>query len=212
MNEFRPIQFKILPTIIKNLIIINVLVFFAQNVFTAPRFDFSIDDWFALHSLQSPLFKPWQLITHIFMHGSFNHILFNMFTLWMFGNVIENIWGEKRFLVFYFVCGLGAGLIHLIYLNFVNDLYSATLGASGAIAGIIAAFIYLFPNSLIYIYFLIPVKAKWLGILYFLYELYNGVFGSSSDTIAHWAHIGGGVIGLLLTYLWTKKRTFNRFN
>ena len=212
MNEFRPIQFKILPTIIKNLIIINVLVFFAQNVFTAPRFDFSIDDWFALHSLQSPLFKPWQLITHIFMHGSFNHILFNMFTLWMFGNVIENIWGEKRFLVFYFVCGLGAGLIHLIYLNFVNDLYSATLGASGAIAGIIAAFIYLFPNSLIYIYFLIPVKAKWLGILYFLYELYNGVFGSSSDTIAHWAHIGGGVIGLILTYLWTKKRTFNRFN
>ena len=212
MNEFRPIQFKILPTIIKNLIIINVLVFFAQNVFTAPRFDFSIDDWFALHSLHSPLFKPWQLITHIFMHGSFNHILFNMFTLWMFGNVIENIWGEKRFLVFYFVCGLGAGLIHLIYLNFVNDLYSATLGASGAIAGIIAAFIYLFPNSLIYIYFLIPVKAKWLGILYFLYELYNGVFGSSSDTIAHWAHIGGGVIGLLLTYLWTKKRTFNRFN
>ena len=204
MNELRPLRFQILPTIIKNLIIINVLVYLAQITFKMPRYDFSVDVWFALHAFNSPEFKWWQLITHIFLHGSFEHILFNMFTLWMFGNIIENIWGAKRFLIFYFICGIGAGIIQLIYLNYINDTSSETLGASGAIAGIIAAFMYMFPNSLIYIYFLFPVKAKWLGAIYFGYELYSGIVSKAGDDVAHWAHIGGAIIGLLIVIIWSK--------
>ena len=204
MNELRPLRFQILPTIIKNLIIINVLVYLAQITFKMPRYDFSVDGWFALHAFNSPEFKWWQLITHIFLHGSFEHILFNMFTLWMFGNIIENIWGAKRFLIFYFICGIGAGIIQLIYLNYINDTSSETLGASGAIAGIIAAFMYMFPNSLIYIYFLFPVKAKWLGAIYFGYELYSGIVSKAGDDVAHWAHIGGAIIGLLIVIIWSK--------
>lgn len=211
MNEFRPLRFQILPTIIKNLIIINVLVYFAQITFKVPRYDFSVDAWFALHAFNSAQFKWWQIITHIFMHGSFEHILFNMFTLWMFGNIIENIWGAKRFLLFYFICGIGAGIIQLIYLNYTNDIYSETLGASGAIAGIIAAFMYMFPNSLIYIYFLFPVKAKWLGAIYFGYELYSGIVSKTGDDVAHWAHIGGAIIGLILVAIFTKKNKRNSF-
>ena len=103
MNQFSPTRFEVLPTIIKNLLIINGLVFLAQNTFGGPMSSFSIENYFALHAWQSELYQPWQLITHMFLHGDFGHILGNMFALWMFGSILENVWGPKRFLLFYFL-------------------------------------------------------------------------------------------------------------
>ena len=165
MTEFRPSRFEILPVIIKNLLIINGLFYLAQITFPeSPTAIFSLEDLFALHAWQSELFKPWQLVTHLFMHGDFYHILGNMFALWMFGSVLENLWGSARFITFYLVCGLGAALIHLLFLNYeltplieefqtreklglINEavafkynqiINTATLGASGAVFGILA--------------------------------------------------------------------------
>jgi membrane associated rhomboid family serine protease len=275
MTEFRPSRFEILPPIIKNLLIINGLVFLAQNVFPGNAGGFSIDDTFALHAWQSELFKPWQLLTHLFMHGGFSHIFFNMLALWMFGSVLENLWGSKRFLTFYIICGLGAALIHLLFLSWelapaINDyaklaqvhmsgsgeeeaylkrfiekyhigfdpdfiqqlnsgpvsisrvfeevsfryqeikLNPGTVGASGAVFGILAAFGYLFPNTYLYVYMLIPVKAKWFVLFYGAVELYEGIKNSAGDNVAHWAHIGGALVGLLIVITWNKtnKKTF----
>ena len=273
MTEFRPSRFEILPAIVKNLLIINGLFFLAQNTLQGPTIGFSFENMFALHAWQSSLFKPWQLVTHMFLHGDFGHILGNMFALWMFGSVLENLWGSKRFLTFYLVCGLGAALIHLLFLswelmpiikdyaaifqshtnsnggqadaiiNFItrynlrfenteelitylrtnpgntelmsrifdqitayyhNNLNTATIGASGAVFGILAAFVYLFPNTYLYIYFLIPVKAKWIGILYFSFELFSAFRNSAGDHVARWAHIGGAIVGLLIVITWNK--------
>jgi membrane associated rhomboid family serine protease len=120
MTQFRPSSFQILPPVIKNLLIINGLMFFAQLTIKTTAFG-SLDDIFALHTFQSELFQPWQFITHMFMHGDFGHLFFNMFALWMFGSILENVWGQKRFLIFYFVCGFGAALCHMIALYFENQ-------------------------------------------------------------------------------------------
>ena len=119
MTEFRPSSFQILPAVIKNLLILNGLFFLAQN--TVGRELINMEDLFALHTWQSPLFRPWQFITHMFMHGNLGHIFGNMFALWMFGSILENLWGPKRFLTFYLVCGLGAALCHMIVLYFENE-------------------------------------------------------------------------------------------
>jgi len=231
MREFRPTRFEILPVVVKNLLIINGIVFLAQITFGDK---FNITDLFALHTWQSPLFKPWQFITHMFMHGNFGHILSNMFALWMFGSILENVWGPKRFLIFYLVCGLGAALCHMIVLYYDMQpvveafrmlpfdqqealLYSdrlklneATLGASGAVFGCLAAFGYLFPNTRIYIYFLFPLKAKWFVIIYAGFELLQAIQNSAGDNVAHVAHLGGALVGILLVYYWNKnnKKTF----
>ena len=118
MREFRPGSFQILPPVIKNLLIINGLIFLAYHPFTPGGGNQTIEDLFALHTWQSPLFRPWQLVTHLFLHGSWDHIIFNMFALWMFGSILENLWGPKKFLTFYFICGLGAALSHMIALYF----------------------------------------------------------------------------------------------
>ena len=280
MTEFRPGRFEILPAIVKNLLIINGLFFLAQNTLSGPNGFFDFEAIFALHGWQSSLFRPWQLITHMFLHGDFGHILGNMFALWMFGSILENLWGSKKFLTFYLVCGLGAALIHLLFLSYEfipltnayeaifrlhdtggaalnremisfiekynvrfenhqeiidnlrlnpadtvsssqmfdsltsyyqHNLNTATLGASGAVFGVLAAFVYLFPNTYIYIYFLIPVKAKWIGLLYFSYELIFALRNSAGDNVARWAHVGGAIVGLLIVMTWnkTKKKTFN---
>ena len=232
MTEFRPGSFQILPTIIKNLIIINGLIFLAQ--ITIPKSVINIEDLFALHTWQSPLFKPWQFITHMFLHGGWDHIIFNMFALWMFGSILENLWGPKRFLMFYIICGLGAAFCHMIALYYENqelinsfnsltlerqDYYrdafnqkinEATIGASGAVFGCLAAFGYLFPNTYIYLYFLFPIKAKWFVLFYAGYELYATIQSSAGDNVAHVAHLGGALVGFLLVYFWNKtnKRTF----
>lgn len=280
MTEFRPSRFEILPTIVKNLLIINGLFFLAQNTFKGPSVNFSIEDVLALHAWQSDLFKPWQLVTHMFLHGDLGHIFGNMFALWMFGSVLENLWGSKRFLTFYLICGLGAALIHLLFLSYelmplmkgyaaifqqhadggpyqadaminfisknklgepayrdqlinlirenpndaglMNKLFeqltvfyqsrinTSTIGASGAVFGVLAAFVYLFPNTYLYIYFLVPVKAKWIGLLYFGYEVFFALKNSAGDNVARWAHIGGAIVGLLIVMTWNKnnKKTF----
>lgn len=239
MTQFRPASYNSLPTIIKNLLIINGLVFLAQNTIAGPTSAFSFEDYFALHAFQSELFKPWQLITHMFLHGDLGHIFGNMLALWMFGSILENIWGPKQFLLFYFLCGVGAALIHLGILSYelmdATKTYReivtsslaqtaegidfiarykarvdvATLGASGAVFGILIAFVYLFPNTYIYIYFFIPMKAKWLGILYFSWELFFALKNSAGDNVARWAHVGGAIVGFILVYIW--KRRNRRF-
>lgn len=127
MTQFRPGRFEILPMVIKNLLIINVLVFLAQS--TIPKETFNFDDLFALHTRQSPLFKPWQFFTYMFLHGGWDHVLGNMFALWMFGATLENLWGPGRFLVFYIACGLGAALCHMGVLYFENEAMLAQLHA-----------------------------------------------------------------------------------
>lgn len=235
MAEFRPQGFGVLPVVIKNLLIINGLVFLAQLVLQKTG-GFSMENYFALHDVRSVFFRPHQLVSYMFLHSTtdFAHIIFNMFALWMFGSTLENYWGPKRFLIFYLLCGIGAGLMHLGVLYFENTkvieavsvlsyeeqesllydpLYkinTATLGASGSVFGCLAAFGYLFPNSLIYLYFLFPIKAKWFVIFYGAAELYLGVKNSAGDNVAHWAHLGGALIGFLLVLYWNKtnRRTF----
>lgn len=232
MTEFRPGSFQILPTAIKNLLIINVLVFLAQN-FVGNNLGFSFDDVFALHSWQSHLFKPWQFVTHLFMHGSIGHIFGNMFALWMFGSILENLWGPKRFITFYIACGLGAALCHMTVLYVENQhllqqfnalssieqsqyrealsqrIDEATLGASGAVFGCLAAFGFLFPNTYIYLYFFIPLKAKWFVIIYAGFELTQAIQNSAGDNVAHVAHLGGALVGILLVWFWNKKNQRN---
>lgn len=227
MADIRLRNFQAVPPVIKNLLIINILVFFAQMTFDNGRF-FDFEAMFALHDVHSVYFRPHQLVTHMFMHGDFTHLFFNMFALWMFGSMLENVWGSKRFLIFYMVSGLGAAVLHLAVLynqmepvmalfNQLPDteqaklLYSKqfkvnvpTVGASGAVFGCLAAFGYLFPNSLLYIYFLFPIKAKWFVILYAAMELWLGVQNSAGDNVAHWAHLGGALVGFLMVWYWNR--------
>ncbi|MFN4006738.1 MAG: rhomboid family intramembrane serine protease [Chitinophagaceae bacterium] len=255
MQQFRPTRFEILPLMVKNLLIINSIVFLAQNVTIGET---TINEWFALHTWQSPFFKPWQFVTHMFMHGNFEHLFSNMLALWMFGSILENLWGPKRFLTFYMICGLGAALCHMVVLYVGNEamlaafnnipihadsnninlvdflakydtfqqgdgsypyavmvrntiLAEATLGASGAVFGCLAAFAYLFPNTYIYLYFFIPVKAKWMVLLYAGFEFFAGIRNSAGDPVAHFAHLGGALVGFLLVYFWNKNNRKNFF-
>ncbi|MEI6349318.1 MAG: rhomboid family intramembrane serine protease [Bacteroidota bacterium] len=242
MQQYSPTGFKVLPPIVKNLLIINGLMFLATFAL-GNSMGIDLNDYLGLRYFESTFFKPYQLITYMFMHGNINHIFFNMFALWMFGSVIENYWGPKRFLIFYFVTGIGAGLmqmgvnyfeisqlkasmsaeqINLIlnegqsaileHKNFIDSsmahlnslMNSTTVGASGAVFGLLLAFGMLFPNSLIYMYFLFPIKAKWFVIGYGAIELYMG-FNGSTDGIAHFAHLGGMLFGLFLILYWKQK-------
>ena len=220
-NQFRPQGFSILPLVVKNLLIINGL-FYLATVAMDMVWHVDLSDYLGLHYIGASDFRPYQFVTYMFMHGNFAHIFFNMFALWMFGNTLENAWGPKRFLIFYFVCGIGAGLTqelvqyiqlsdiieHYQYVNLGNrsvtvDEYLnmlTTVGASGAVYGILLAFGMMWPNSRIYIYFAIPIKAKWFVIIYGLLELFSGF--SSVDNVAHFAHVGGMVFGLLLILYW----------
>lgn len=231
MTEFRPGGFQRIPPVIKNLIIVNALVWFAQITFDKIG-TFSMENVFALHDIHSSLFRPHQLITHLFLHdpSSILHLLFNMFALWMFGSILENLWGSKRFLIFYVLCGLGSAALHLAIVYHQNGqlLYAfnqldpasqqenielvqakineATLGASGAVFGCLAAFGYLFPNSEMFILPIpFPIKAKWLVLGYAGMELYLGIRNSAGDNVAHWAHLGGAVVGLALVVYWNRK-------
>jgi membrane associated rhomboid family serine protease len=227
MSDFRYYKPDAFPPVVKNLLIINVLVFLAQVTFQSNE-HFSIENMFALHDVRSVYFKPYQLLTHLFLHGSIGHIFFNMFALWMFGQTLENRFGSKRFLIFYFVSGLGAALLHLGVLYFdLQPVWEAfrslppeqqaeiaqspafkinveTVGASGAIFGCLAAFGYLFPNTMIYVYFLLPLKAKWFVLIYAGLELWMGIRNSAGDNVAHFAHLGGALAGFLLVLFWNK--------
>ncbi len=232
MAQFQPRGYRILPTVVKNLLIINVLVFLIQKV-SHGVFHFNIEQYLALHYWQSSLFQPYQIITSMFMHASIGHIFFNMFALWMFGAILENTWGPKRFLIFYVICGIGAAICFLasqtimfhnlpgsdVYgyavglnpfsiqhanIQVARFLYEPVLGASGAIFGLLVAFGVMFPNSLIYLYFFVPIKAKWFVIGYIALELYMGVTGSEVG-VAHFAHLGGALVGYLLMRYYKRK-------
>lgn len=187
--------------VVLNLIIINALVFVAQMVLDKTM---NFTDMIALYPYDSGLFKPYQLVTHMFAHGGFFHILFNMYALWMFGSVLERVWGAKRFLIFYLACGLGAAVAQM----FIGQ---PAIGASGAVMGLLAAFAYLFPNTQFYILpFPFPIKAKYMVAIYAAIDLFGGLHPGASDNIAHFAHLGGLVMGFILVIIWNKtdKKTF----
>jgi len=195
-------RFQRTTPVVLNLIIINALVYLVQSMFDGP--EEKISRVIALFPYKWPEFEPYQLVTHMFAHGGFFHLLFNMFVLWMFGSLLERAWGPKKFLIFYFVCGLAAGVAHLALEN------SPAVGASGAIMGLFAAFAYLFPNTELIIFPIpMPVKAKYAVAIMAAFDLFGGVYPSGSN-IAHFAHLGGLVMGFILVIYWNKtdKKTF----
>lgn len=205
--------FTLFPPVIKILLVSNVAIFLIFNLILSGfqtggvSVDLLITKYFALNPLTPVLFRdslgqvielsfyPWQLFTYMFLHGGFFHLLLNMFALWMFGVELENMWGQKRFMYYYLLCGVGAGLCNLLIAPLFTSV-GPTVGASGAIYGILVAFGYLFPDRSIYIYGIIPVKAKYLVIFYMLLEVF-AVAGGTDSQIAHMAHLGGGVVGLI---------------
>lgn len=196
-------RLQVTTPIVLNLIIINGLVFIAQLFLDKTM---GLTDKLALYPYGSGLFKPYQLVSHMFAHAGFMHILFNMYGLWMFGSVLEKAWGPKRFLIFYLACGLAAGITQALL---VND--SAAIGASGAIMGLLGAFGYLFPNTQFFIIPIpFPLKAKYLVAIVAAIDLFGGFHPGGADNIAHFAHLGGLVMGLALVIIWNKmnKKTF----
>lgn len=216
-----------MPTVTKNLIIINVLFFFGGIV--ALKYGFDISDYLGLHFFMSDKFNPAQLITYLFLHGGFTHLFFNMFAVWMFGRILEQIWGPKRFLFYYIVCGIGAGLMQELvqYIQYIVDFSTSpvktpegfivpmqeflnqlnTVGASGAVYGILLAFGMLFPNERMFIIpFPFPIKAKFFVAGYAIVELMQGIANNPADNVAHFAHLGGMIFGFILIIYWRKKK------
>ena len=211
-----------IPDVTRNIVAINILVFIATLI----NEDFMIST-FAMFYPKSPFFHPWQIVTHMFMHGGFWHIFFNMYTLVMFGTVLENGIGSRKFLVFYFVTGLGAVALHTLVQYFQLDaaiasdvvadaqrvLYTPTVGASGAIYGILIGFAMRNPESVLTLIFPpISLKAKWFVLIFAGIELLTGITGTM-DGVAHFAHLGGMLFGWLLMLWWTKTgRIYERDN
>jgi len=239
-----------LPPVVKNLLIING-IFFIATIVLESTFHIDLVQFLGLHYPLSHNFGVWQLVSYMFMHGGFGHIIFNMFALWMFGNTLENVWGPKRFLNYYLVTGIGAALVQILIayiriqsiesglnpdqialilqdgadvlsrgMNYQDTamanlnliINTPTVGASGAVFGILLAFGMMFPNSLIYVYFAIPVKAKYFVMIYGAIELYMGFANNAGDNVAHFAHLGGMIFGFFLIMLWKKKGDINSFN
>lgn len=293
MTNFGTGRAQQLPPVVKNIIIINCILAALQFVLIKANIDLA--DILGLHYWRSDLFRPWQLVTHMFMHGSamsvemtVMHLFSNMFGLWMFGSILENVWGAKKFLTFYLICGLGAAVLHLAVLHYeysqienafniyqqnptldqfglflqkwignavadpdrVNNILrawnnnpgdiglsnqsvqwvydylhgynthgahikgiydEATVGASGAVFGVLFAFGYLYPNTpLMMIFIPIPVKAKYFIALYAVFELYSGIRNSAGDNVAHFAHLGGMLVAYIILKMWSRsnnKRT-----
>ncbi|MBD3615948.1 MAG: rhomboid family intramembrane serine protease [Gracilimonas sp.] len=205
MDNFSPnTSFTLFPPVIKNLLIINGLAFLlTKQVFGAGWTP--IGAALAPYLVLNPLgegFIPWQLVTYMFLHADLGHIFFNLFALWIFGQAIENLWGSKRFLIYYLLTGIGAAVIHM----FIGGYFTYTLGASGAVFGILLAFGMMFPDR--YIMLLIPpipIKAKYFVAVYGLFELFNGLAMPNSG-IAHFAHLGGLVVGFILIKYWGLKK------
>ena len=202
-----------IPTVTKNLVAINILMFIATLI----NENFMVAN-FAMFYPASPFFKPWQILTHMFMHGGFWHIFFNMYSLLMFGSILERSLGPKKFLIFYFVTGLGAVALHtgvewmqarVFIANGAAQAYQGllvtpTLGASGAIYGILIGFAMLYPQARLTLIFPpIPMTAKWLVIIFAAIELFSGINGIQ-DGVAHFAHLGGMLFGWLLIRWWRK--------
>ncbi len=241
--NYRPAGFSVLPMVVKNLLIINVL--FYLGTIALMNMGINLYDVLGLHYFKSDLFNPIQIVTSMFMHGSFQHIFFNMFAVWMFGSAIENYWGPKRFLQYYILTGIGAAALHYLIIHFqvmsiesqltaeaieivrtegygvlqqgknyvepswrqLNLLYNSNLvGASGALFGILLAFGMLFPNTeIFFIFFPIPIKAKYFVMGYGALELFLGLSNNPGDNVAHFAHLGGMLFGYLMIKFWRKR-------
>ena len=224
-----------IPTITKNLLIINVLVFIATYVFGRTGAD--LDNIFGLHFFLASDFHLYQLFTYMFMHANVEHIFFNMFALWMFGCVVENVWGPKKFIFYYISCGIGAGVIQEIaqfgsfYMLATSQIANVgfsdlpiiaansqeilnqwtTVGASGAIYAILLAFGMIFPEERISIFPLpVPIKAKWFVCIYVAIELFSAL-ATTNDSVAHFAHLGGMLFGFLMIRYWRKHPHDNEY-
>ena len=264
-ENYRPTGYRFLPEVVKNLLIINVIMYLATQLMLSRGVD--LTDILGLHYFASEKFRIYQIVTYMFMHdsNSFMHILLNMLALYMFGSVVENVWGGKKFLTFYLLTGFGAAVAHyaIVYfqmqpsITFFNDYINSAdlnqmyalvnsdtygssfgpdfrellqtnptqalevsidfakqirnellnapvvIGASGAVYGVLLAYGMLFPNSLLYLFFAIPVKAKYVVVLYGIIELFSGISGG--DNVAHFAHLGGLVTGIIIILYWKQK-------
>ena len=204
------------PPVVKNLIIANCVALLATELLP---FGNAIVSRFALFNIESPLFHSYQVFTYMFLHGGVSHLFFNMFALWMFGRQLEYELGSQRFFTYYMVCGIGAALLQLgvgyaeyIHAVAANGFYGSldllripTVGASGAVFGLLLAFGVLHPNNVIMLVFPpVAMKAKWFVVIYGLLELFFGLSGFQSG-VAHFAHLGGMVWGLALLHWWRKK-------
>jgi membrane associated rhomboid family serine protease len=270
-QQYSPAGFNLLPPVVKNLLIINGLFYLATYTMES-TFGIDLVNLLGLHYFQSDLFSPYQFVSYMFLHGSISHVVMNMFALWMFGYLLENVWGSKRFLTYYMATGIGAGIVQTLVhwidissvqaaaqtyasnptlegfiafirhnypsyyeaegtvrtfinewslsrnspgyvgqsLEYVNQLLKLqidvpTVGASGAVYGILLAFGMMFPNMLVYVYFLFPIKAKWIVIIYGALELFSGISNNPGDNVAHFAHLGGMIFGFFLIIYWKKK-------
>lgn len=279
MQQYRPSGFRLLPPVVKNLLIINTLIFLATLALR--KYNIDLINMFGLHYPGAANFRVYQFFTYMFLHGGWEHIIFNMFALWMFGYIVENVWGGKKFLIFYVVTGLGSAVVYLIWIHFqlapnldalqkiinhpnvsgvesyfqkygfrvgaINPLITkadvatfnhnmnllgqgaadgsilqqivtflsnyrtemlnqmVVIGASGAIYGVLLAFGMMFPNSIIYLIIPpIPLKAKWLVIGLALLQLFDGIRNNPNDNVAHFAHVGGLLFGLVIMLYWKK--------
>lgn len=234
-----------IPPVTKNLIIINIIIWAVEAIF--PRFGQSIIRVLGLHYVAASQFNPIQILTYLFVHDSHNpwHLLFNMFSLWMFGSILERVWGSKRYLMFYFVCGIGAGIVQEIVWactfmhTFIDEMATlsgmtyahakdlveqammdpgsgiheaikavknnfVTIGASGAIYGLLLGYAFVFPNQPLYLFFIpYPIKAKYMMIGYGVIEFFLGF--NANDSVAHFAHLGGMLFGIFILLYWKKK-------
>jgi membrane associated rhomboid family serine protease len=220
-----------MPPVTKNLIIINVL-FFLGIIVAEQRYGVDLNNLLGLHFFLADKFNPAQLFTYMFMHGGWSHLFFNMFAVWMFGCMLEQVWGSKRFLFYYILCGVGAGLVQevvqLVHYETVLSAYDnvdiggqvvpmadylnlmVTVGASGAVYAILLAFGISFPNQKMFIIPIpVPIKAKYFVIGYAVLELYLGLSNNASDNVAHFAHLGGMIFGFILIMYWRKKNKNN---
>ena len=201
MNQLTPV--------VKNLLIINILCYAAMVV--GRMYAIDINGFMGMHFFLAPSFRVWQPLTYMFMHGSLEHLFFNMFALWMFGSVLEQMLGQKQFLIYYFVCGLGAALTQEVaqlcqslLTGYIMDI--SVVGASGAVYGILLAFGYLLPNERLFIFPLpVPIRAKYFVVGYAVIEL-TSALAQRGDGVAHCAHLGGMLFGFLLLRHWRRMR------
>jgi membrane associated rhomboid family serine protease len=282
-EQYRPTGFRVLPPVVKNILILNGLFFFATYALGS-ALNLDLTNILGLHYFAASEFEPYQFITYMFMHGGWSHIIFNMFALWMFGSVLENVWGPRKFISYYLVTGIGAALVHyLVFFNEINPVLQlmdsfldspsygnlqafidahkfnidqnntviadnfqkftlsynilqsdpanavamqnainfvseykeyflnlpTVIGASGAVFGLLLAFGMLFPNSLIYLYFFIPIKAKWFVIIFGVLELVSGFYDTGGN-VAHFAHLGGMIFGFFMIIYWNRQEKNRR--
>lgn len=226
-KQYRPTSSNRMPFVVLNLIILNV-IFYVAKILAHNSQNLDLGGLLGLYHPFSPDFHWFQFATSMFMHASPSHIIFNMLGLWMFGHMLENVWGARRFLIFYLICGLGASLIYLgwetwstvQFLNQYGDGWALLqeyppqtpmVGASGAVYGLLMGAALLFPNTEMHMMFMMgyPIKLKWLAIIYGVVELYTGYQANAGDNVAHFAHIGGMIFGFILVQIY--KRSRNNF-